>query len=515
MTRSPRTASARVAVLALLALSAAACGTRESTAAIVATERGGQSQVLAAVDPTGGLADGSTGAGAPTPGRSAAGAPTTGGAAVGTTGTAATTGGASAPGTAGGHVAGATGGSAGTTTGPATGGGTGGATGPAAPAAAGCARQGPPLKIGEVGAFSGLVGASIPGAVAALPVWVRYINANGGVGCHPVVLDQEDDQSNPAKSSSAVHKLAESVHVAAIVGSWVPLDVAGFRQAIETVKVPAIGGDMVNRDWNQSAWMFGVGGASRAQFVGSTAGLAAKGLKKVAVIYCVESTACTNYYSTLTSQGGAKRNGQTVVYTASTSLTQPDFTSQCVNAQKAGAQIVVAAGDDSYVQRVSRSCAGVNYFPVIALSATQGAFDATDPNVRKDSASLGSAVVPYMLNNTPALQAFHTAMKAYAPNSPVETTALTTWADGMMLKAAVEALGPAAQTQTITPAMVVQGLSKIRGETLGGLIPPTTFTAAGRSGSPSPEILCYYPVFFQHDGTFVPPNGNKYLCARF
>jgi len=62
--------------------------------------------------------------------------------------------------------------------------------------------------------------------------------------------------------------------------------------------------------------------ALAAQFVGSTAGLASKGLKKIAIIYCVESTACTNYYSTLTRRR-RQANGQTVVYSASTSLTQP------------------------------------------------------------------------------------------------------------------------------------------------------------------------------------------------
>ena len=482
---------AQLALFCLLVVSVTACGTRQSTAAIEATEHGAQTQVLAGDGTTGG----STGGVGTKPGTSS-------GVGSGTTGMV-------APGTSGG-TSGST-----SVTGPVAGTTGGGAAGTTGGSAAGCAKPGPVLKIGEVGAFSGLVGASIPGAAAALPVWVRWVNAHGGVGCHQVVLDQEDDQSSPAKSSAAVHKLAESVHVAAIVGNWVPLDVAAFRQAIEQVKVPAVGGDMDNLDWNDSPWMFGVGGASRAQFVGSTAGLASKGLTKVSVIYCVESTACTNFYSTLATEGGAQRNGQTVVYSASTSLTQPDFTSQCVNSQKAGAQILVAAGDVAYVQRVARSCASVNYFPVIGLSATQGAFDPTDPNLRKDTASLGSSVVPYMLNNTPALQAFHTAMKTYAPNAPAETTALITWADGMMLQAAVEALGPSAQTKTITPAMIAQGLSKIRNETLGGLIPPTTYGMAGGSRSPSPEILCYYPIVFQHDGRFAALNGNKDLCFTF
>jgi branched-chain amino acid transport system substrate-binding protein len=489
------------AVVAMLA--AAGCGSRESTASIIATERGGGAVVTStapgttATAPSGVTSTGGTAAG------SSGGTSTAPTGVTGANGGTVAGGSSSAPGTAGGTQGG----------GKANGGGSTstGATSTSVP----CQSEGSPLKIGEVGAFSGLVGASIPGAHAALPVWVRYINAQGGIACHPVVLYQDDDQSNPAISSSDVHTLAQSNHVAAIVGDWVPLDVAGFRQAIESVKIPAVGGDMVTTDWNQSPYMYGVGGAARAQFVGSVAGLAKQGLTRIAIFYCIESTACTSYNAALGAQGGAARNGQKVVYTAATSLTQPDFTSQCENAKKANAQVIVAAGDDSYVQRAARSCAGINYFPVMALSATQGDFDRSDPNLRKDGASLGSAAAPYVLDNTPALQAFHDAMKEYAPTAPVENSAIVTWSDGMMLKAAIDALGPSARTEDITPALVMKGLSRIKNETLGGLIPPTTYGAGGGSASPSPEILCYYPMLFGHNGEFTAPQGNKYLCFKF
>jgi ABC-type branched-subunit amino acid transport system substrate-binding protein len=487
-------------VAAVVALGATACGSREPTSSIVAAERGGGAVV--ATTASGGGGEGVAGGSSPVT-QPAQSAPSVAGGGVATTGGGvATTGGGVAT------TGGGTGSGAGSTAGQPS-------TASTSDASTACSSQGSPIKIGEVGAFSGLVGASIPGAHAALPVWVRYINAQGGIACHPVVLYQDDDQSNPAISSSDVQTLAKTDHVAALVGDWVPLDVAGFRQATESVKIPAVGGDMVTPDWNESPYMFGVGGASRAQFVGSTAGLAKQGDKRVGIFYCIESTACTTYEATLTKDGGAAHNGQTVVYTAATSLTQPDFTSQCENAKKAGAQVVVAAGDDSYVQRAARSCAGVNYFPVWALSATQGDFDPTDPNMRKDGASLGSAVVPFTLNNTPALQAFHTAMSTYAPSAPVDNSSLVTWSDGMMFKAAIDALGSAARTETITPALVLEGLSRIKNETLGGLIPPTTYSAGGGSHTPSPEDLCYYPILFGHTGAFSAPQGNKYLCFKF
>jgi ABC-type branched-subunit amino acid transport system substrate-binding protein len=500
-------------LVAAVALVASACGTREPDSAIVATERGGGVTLTSA---TGAPSDSSAGGGTtdtPTTGATTA-TTQTGSASGGAAGGAA---GSSSSGGASGSTAGSSSGGSSQSSGTTKAAGTtkSGGTKTSSSTSAACAKQGSPIKIGEVGAFSGLVGASIPGAHAALPVWVRYINSQGGIDCHQVVLDQMDDQSNPAISSSDVSSLAGSDHVAALVANWVPLDVAGFRHAVESAKIPAVGGDMVTPDWNESPYMYGVGGASRAQFVGSTAGLAKQGLKRVAIFYCIESTACTTYHATLTSEGGAAHNGQKVVYTASTSLTQPDFTSQCENAKNAKAQIVVAAGDDSYVQRVSRSCAGVNYFPVVALSATQGDFDRSDPNVRKDGASLGSAVVPFTLDNTPALQAFHNAMRSYAPTAPVENSALVTWSDGMMFKAAIDALGPAARTETITPALVTQGLARIHNETLGGLIPATSYGPGGGSRTPSPEILCYYPILFGHNGQFTAPDGNRDLCFKF
>ncbi|HEX3899311.1 MAG TPA: ABC transporter substrate-binding protein [Mycobacteriales bacterium] len=500
-----RSAVTLAAVVAMLA--AAGCGSRESTASIIATERGGGTVVTTAPATTATAPGGVTTTGGTTTGGTVAGG--AGGTVTSPTGGRAGNGGtvgggsSSAPSTTGGTQGGGQ-----TNAGGSTSGSTGATSTP-------CQTQGSPIKIGEVGAFSGLVGASIPGAHAALPVWVRYINSEGGIACHPVVLYQDDDESNPAISSSDVHTLAQSDHVAAIVGNWVPLDVAGFRQAVESVKIPAVGGDMVTTDWNESPYMYGVGGAARAQFVGSVAGLAKQGLTRIAIFYCIESTACTSYNAALGAQGGAAHNGQKVVYTAATSLTQPDFTSQCENAKKANAQVIVAAGDDSYVQRAARSCAGINYYPVMALSATQGDFDKSDPNMRKDGASLGSAAVPYVLDNTPALQAFHDAMKEYAPTAPVENSAIVTWSDGMMFKAAIDALGPSARTEDITPALVMKGLSKIKNETLGGLIPPTTYGAGGGSSSPSPEILCYYPMLFGHTGEFSAPQGNKYLCFKF
>ncbi|MFN2539955.1 MAG: ABC transporter substrate-binding protein, partial [Mycobacteriales bacterium] len=66
-----------------------------------------------------------------------------------------------------------------------------------------------PLVIGEVGTFSGLVGANGVPLRAALRAWVQATNAAGGVLGHPVQLISIDDQGNTSKAQAAVRRLVE------------------------------------------------------------------------------------------------------------------------------------------------------------------------------------------------------------------------------------------------------------------------------------------------------------------
>jgi ABC-type branched-subunit amino acid transport system substrate-binding protein len=372
-----------------------------------------------------------------------------------------------------------------------------------------CATQGPAVTIGQVGTFSGLVGANFAGATKTAYVWVNFMNAHGGLGCHPIHFVQIDDQSNPALSQAGVERLVEKENAAAIFAAFVPLDISGFQAGLNKEKIATFGGDQAAPEWLSNPYMYPVGGTSRAAIAGSVKQAAEIGKKKIAVLYCVEASPCgSNFNDTIIKDGFAKKFGMDVVYSGAVSITQPDYTAQCENAKNAGADTIAWGLDRAGLQRAAKSCAKLNYFPTLPLIALQGSFDPSDVNIRKSGAFLSSPTFPYLLDSTPALAQFHDAMKKYAPGGAIDTSASLVWSGGMMLARVVDSMGAAAQTKPLTKEAILAATGNISNETLGGLIPATSYRATG----PQKENPCYFGIQFQPDGTFKAPNGLKPSC---
>ncbi|MGQ0466580.1 MAG: ABC transporter substrate-binding protein [Sporichthyaceae bacterium] len=379
----------------------------------------------------------------------------------------------------------------------------------AAPVAAGCAKQGPPVVIGQVGAFSGLVGANTQGAVQTLPVWVRDVNARGGLGCHPVTLFQKDSASDPAKAEAAVKELVQVRGAVALVASYAPLDIQGFRKGVEAAKIVSVGGDQVTPDWHLSPYLYPVGGIEKAQFAGSVKALSAQGVDKLAIFYCVESPACTAFKDTLDRDGYAQKFGMELVYQTQVSLTQNDFTAACQAAKAAGAKAIVFAGDAGGVARTARSCATVGLKVPIAITASQATFDPSDKNLQEATVSMASPTFPFTQGADNAAQkAYRAAVARYNPTAPINNAAALTWSSAKMLERAVELLGPSARDVPLTRELVIKGLGMVKNETLGGLIPATTYTAGQAKAT---ENLCYSAVAFDRRG-FYAPRASKFDC---
>ena len=383
------------------------------------------------------------------------------------------------------------------------------ATSAAAPVAAGCAKQGPPVVIGQVGAFSGLVGANNQGAVQTLPVWVRDVNARGGLGCHPVTLFQKDTASDPAKAEAAVKEMVQVRSAVALVASYAPLDIQGFRKGVESAKIVSIGGDQVTPDWHLSPYLYPVGGNERAQFAGSVKALQTKGVDKLAILYCVESTACTAFKDTLDRDGYAKKFGMEIVYQTQISLTQNDFTAACQAAKAAGAKAVVFAGDAGGVARTARSCATVGLNVPVAITASQATFDPNDKNLQAATVSMASPIFPFTQGaDNAAEKAYRAAVARYNPTAEFNNAASLTWSSAKMLERAVELLGPSARDIPLTRELIIKGLGMVKNETLGGLIPPTSYKAGQQKAT---ENMCFAAVAFDRRG-FYAPRGSKFDC---
>jgi hypothetical protein len=106
-------------------------------------------------------------------------------------------------------------------------------------------------------------------------------------------------------------------------------------------------------------------------------------------------------------------------------------------------------------------------------------------------------------------QAFADAFAKYAPGFQYNAVAAQAWAEGMMFQRALELLGPAAQSQNITTAMLLKGLSLLKNERLGGLISPQTYTPGADGNGPNPcgAVLVYTA------GVWNSANKSVFACG--
>jgi branched-chain amino acid transport system substrate-binding protein len=378
----------------------------------------------------------------------------------------------------------------------------------AAPAAA-CTQPLAPVAIGQVGTFSGVAGSITTPARSALAVWARDLNTRGGLACHPVQVFAADDGGDAGRAASAEHDMVHQHHVVAFVGTILPLSIAGFRPAAEADKVPVIGGAAVSDDYYSSPWFFPASASIDAQAIGLIRNGVGRGMKRLGLLYCVEATPCT----LLAKKGKqfAADAGAELVYDAPVSVTQPDFTAQCANAKNAKVDLLGAAMDGASITRMVRSCQAIGFKPLIATGA--GLLDpqqALDPVLRSFGVVTVSGEAPWFLSDQPGLKAYRAALATFSPDSPPDGASVMAWVAGELLRVAIEHVATEARSGPITTALVLKGLGLVQHETLGGLIPPITFTP---NQAHATSNGCVYFEQLTTTG-WSAPQGSKPACGR-
>jgi branched-chain amino acid transport system substrate-binding protein len=371
-----------------------------------------------------------------------------------------------------------------------------------------CAHPLDPVAIGQVGFFSGFA-APITGSIRTmLAVWVKDINARGGLACHPVVLYSQDDGGDASRSAAAVQELVAVRRVVAFVAN-APLAVAGFRYAVEAAKVPAIGGGD-SRDWFESPWLFPQGASLQDQVVGVIRNGVAAGHKRLGVLYCVEATQCAEAI-TAVRDGAAKAAGAELVYDAAVSIAQTDYTAQCLNARDAHVDQLALGLDGASITRVARSCAAIGYRPLFSTSSgVLSPGQAADETLRSFGVATASGQVPFTLSDTAGLRSYREALARYAPNQAPDGASVIGWTCGKLLEAAVARVAEAARTGPITSALLMKGLGQIRDESLGGLTAPISYSPGQRHATSSG---CVFYEFLSTTG-WSAPRGSRPVCVR-
>ncbi len=361
---------------------------------------------------------------------------------------------------------------------------------------------GAPIKIGSVSALSGPAGAAQAPGVDAVKVWVKAVNAAGGINGHQVQLFVVDDAGDPARHVAALQDLVENKGVIAFVGNFASQTNVTGRAYLERKQIPVVGGDATTPVWFESPMFFpGGAGIDPLGPFGKILSQFTDG-RRMAFITCTESAVCSNARASATA--GAPKSGFTIVYNGSGSLAQPDFTSECIAMRDAKADVVVAVFDSASVQRVARSCSRQGYHPKYYLAG--GVADASfAANPVFDGSGGGTHAFPFSVpkGTNPAADEFLVAMARYAPSTTVQPISTEGWVAGKMFERAAARVGRNPTTQEI-----LTGLWTFKGETLGGLASPRTFS----KGAPAASSTCAFIVGIK-DGKWLSPRGMEPVCG--
>ncbi|MGQ0465847.1 MAG: ABC transporter substrate-binding protein [Sporichthyaceae bacterium] len=370
-----------------------------------------------------------------------------------------------------------------------------------------CVRSLEPISIGQVGTFSGVAGPLTGSAVTTMAAWARDVNARGGVACHPVRVFTRDDGGDPAKAAALANELAERQKVVAFVAPAV-LGPAGFVQAIQKLKIPVIGGSVGQDQWFTTPHFYPEVARADDLIAGLLKQGAERGKKRLGLLYCVESPVCAEISKKVKAGVGAA-SGLELVYESPVSVTQTDYTAQCLNAQKAGVDLLGLGLDGASMTRVARSCASVGYRPLLTTASFAiGTAQSKDEGLRSFGVVTASGVAPWFANDVPGLREYGRAMERWAPSLETDGASISAWTSAKLFEAVVAGAGQSARSGPLTSALVEQGARTIRGVTLDGLTGPLDFTSDAKRAAGNG---CSFFQFLGPQG-WTAPRGSTPDC---
>ncbi|HYF74348.1 MAG TPA: ABC transporter substrate-binding protein [Nocardioides sp.] len=329
---------------------------------------------------------------------------------------------------------------------------------------------------------------------------VEALNDAGGIGGKQVKLVSKETTMEGTDGPAAVKELIDKDGVVAIVGQTSNTD-AQWQQYAAQKGVPVIGGLNVNTPYVTNPLFFPTGSNIYAMGygigeVGSRYG------KKVGNLYCAESPQCASskeFAPVLDGLLGTTTDPQVEI-----SSTASDFTAACQALIDAKVDTYKVAADGPVVAKVATACADQGLKArLVTADATVRSLFAGIPQL--DGTVAVGSTVPFVDDSTPGTKAYQEMLAEYLPEIGGENGPLpmNSFIAVELFKKAVELGG----TEEVTSESIIDGLYKMKDETLGGLTVPLTFT----EGRPT-IVNCYFTLGIE-DGEFTMPEGLDYTCA--
>jgi branched-chain amino acid transport system substrate-binding protein len=357
------------------------------------------------------------------------------------------------------------------------------------------------IVLGSFGVESGPIGQILLGAYQTARVWVQDINARGGLNGHPVRLVTGDDGGDPGKTQALVRRMIDQDKVVAFFVQHACTTWDAAAPILEQAKIPVIGSAGCNATSSQSSIQFAPG---QGEDYGIAWGhllplLQGSDKRKISVLYCREAISCKKVRDHNFENAG--KAGIQIVHEAAVTLTQPDYTAEILAARNAGAEAFLLAIDNFSVQRFVRGAKRQNWNPPLGVQYSghderflQGGKD-IEGNV-----FIGGAAIDW---NSPKMADYRTAMARFGASTPKGSPSERAWMAGKLLEVIAKNF-PAVPSKDD----FFKGVYALRGETLGGLVPPMTF----KEGRGSDETNLCSIIFKVESGRFVPLNGDNWTC---
>jgi branched-chain amino acid transport system substrate-binding protein len=224
---------------------------------------------------------------------------------------------------------------------------------------------------------------------------------------------------------------------------------------------------------------------------------------KLGLFTCVETSLCPAFRKSAVHY--APKVGIRIVYNQTVSLTQVDFTQQCIGARKAGATMVTVVADSASLGRFGVDCSRQGYNPLYAQgSATVSGVTNTQPGL--SNVIVGLPTFPFAgVHGNPAIDQFTAAMAKYDQGDPAGPAASFGWAGAKLFETVARI---AAAKGAITPSSLMAAAYTLHHNTLGGLTAPLTYV----KGKPAPDFKCTF-IVSGRGGHWTAPMGLKQICA--
>jgi branched-chain amino acid transport system substrate-binding protein len=352
--------------------------------------------------------------------------------------------------------------------------------------------------IGTVGTFSGPGGATLSDAPRAIQSWAAATNAKGGICGHSIKVIVMDDGGDSAKAMSEVQQLVEQDRAAAIVGAFT--NDTQWQGYVQQKNVPVIGGPCTI-GWNGVPMLFSECPSTDSQLL-SVSMLAAKTYgpgKNAGGLFCQESSTCS--YAQQHWSADTRQAGNNPAYQATISITQPDFTGECIQAHNNNVSVFSVIADTATLGRVATSCSRQGFQPnYVEAGAIVNASSPSQTGLGNMLAEM--AVFPFTGANTPAAGEFTAAWNRYAGGSAPGPSAAMGWASAKIFEAAAIKAGA-----DLSSGGLLKQLYGFRNDTFGGLTVPLSYLP----GQGTSDSRCTF-VMQAQNGNWTAPGGGQPVC---